>query len=1004
MQIISIVGGFVLLSFLIDPAISRKTDYCYAHNDRPYVKMSTKTAYHFVHGGRTRYQEIPDCKSIQIWMFIRHGTRYPSLSTIPSLLSVPKLRDEIIYNHKVRGYGRLCDEDIKNLEDWRMDPGVNVNNADTITAQGVEDMNLLAKRIRANFPELFSPFPLSNISSHDYKFRAASKDRTLDSLAAFMSGIYGKEVSPPQQTSLDDTLFASYKRCPNWVTDVAANPKNIIEWTTFGKGPEIQNLKFQVSERIGFLYNLTDATIFAMYDMCRYDISWRPLSPSPWCAVFTEEELRILEYRDDLQDYYKRSYGHEYNTKLGCPPMKDMFDSFKRLEDAEYADEPKGIFNIGTSGSLHLFMTALGLAKDPEPPLASNYHAMGNRRWKTSEIGSFAANVAAVFYKCNDSRSPNKVMIYLSEKPVMYEGCDLGLCDWEYLKNKFEKFATHCETNFCFSNSAIPSLISPAATVLLALAMSVFSAHDHLILQSFAAVQDPKKTLENVSMPTSFRRVIPGKDPQLDICRIAETLVDQPNFFKMQIILGVLLSFLAGPVISRDTDYCYAYNDRPYLKMGGKTAYHFVHGGKTRYQDVPDCKPIQIWMLIRHGASYPSPRIIPQLIAVPKLRDQIIYNHETRGQGHLCDADLDNLKLWRLDPGLNFEKADTVTEQGMEDINLLARRIKTNFPQLFPPLISDIGSQNYKFRAAPEQRSSESLTSFVSGIFDQGETPRWHTPLNDSLFASNTNCPNWETEVANNPENMMEWTKFKAGPEFQNLISNVSRRVGFLYNLTEASISGMYDMCRYEKAWRVSSLSAWCAVFSEEELKILEYKDDLEDYYKHSYGHEYNTKLGCPLMKEMFDGFKKLENDDYSKEPKGIFSISHSGSLHFFMTAMGFAKDPNPLLASNYYSMSRRQWKTSEIGSFAANIAAVFYKCNNSRSSNKVMFYLAEKPVMYEGCNVGLCDWDYLKNRFQKITSNCDTSFCYANGAMSVLIVPTATIMPILTALTFFVH
>ncbi|KAK0168772.1 hypothetical protein PV327_002542 [Microctonus hyperodae] len=45
-------------------------------------------------------------------------------------------------------------------------------------------------------------------------------------------------------------------------------------------------------------------------------------------------------------------------------------------------------------------------------------------------------------------------------------------------------------------------------------------------------------------------------------------------------------------------------------------------------------------------------------------------------------------------------------------------------------------------------------------------------------------------------------------------------------------------------------------------------------------------------------------------------------------------------------------------------------------SPNKVMFYLQEKPLMIEGCQVGLCDWEYLKNRFRRVLDECDPQRC----------------------------
>lgn len=65
----------------------------------------------------------------------------------------------------------------------------------------------------------------------------------------------------------------------------------------------------------------------------------------------------------------------------------------------------------------------------------------------------------------------------------------------------------------------------------------------------------------------------------------------------------------------------------------------------------------------------------------------------------------------------------------------------------------------------------------------------------------------------------------------------------------------MYDACRYQKAWSVTELSPWCAVFSKEELRVLEYREDLEYYYKAGYGRDINTRLGCPLLHDMMGHF-----------------------------------------------------------------------------------------------------------------------------------------------------
>ena len=59
-----------------------------------------------------------------------------------------------------------------------------------------------------------------------------------------------------------------------------------------------------------------------------------------------------------------------------------------------------------------------------------------------------------VVCRCN-SNAPNKVMFYLQEKLVLLDGCDAGLCDWEYLKNKFGSIASECNIDFCWDGSGV---------------------------------------------------------------------------------------------------------------------------------------------------------------------------------------------------------------------------------------------------------------------------------------------------------------------------------------------------------------------------------------------------------------------------------------------------------------------------------------------------------------------------------------------------------------------
>lgn len=51
---------------------------------------------------------------------------------------------------------------------------------------------------------------------------------------------------------------------------------------------------------------------------------------STWCGAFTPEQLKLLEYGEDLKSYYSHGYGNVRSKTLGCPLARDMFDRFER--------------------------------------------------------------------------------------------------------------------------------------------------------------------------------------------------------------------------------------------------------------------------------------------------------------------------------------------------------------------------------------------------------------------------------------------------------------------------------------------------------------------------------------------------------------------------------------------------------------------------------------------------------------------------------------------------
>ncbi|XP_066585295.1 multiple inositol polyphosphate phosphatase 1-like [Prorops nasuta] len=445
------------------------------------------------------------------------------------------------------------------------------------------------------------------------------------------------------------------------------------------------------------------------------------------------------------------------------------------------------------------------------------------------------------------------------------------------------------------------------------------------------------------------------------------------------VLIGLITQIKTGQV-----DFCYSANTKPYLYMGTKTAYDYVHGniGHTR---ITDCDPVQIWVLARHGTRYPGACTIKDMSNLSSFRDKILENHYVHKIARLCEKDLNNLKNWNLYPGLKVEDAKLLTMKGKEDEEYFARRLKFNFPELLLANTSDVTVKNYRFRTTATSRTRTSMEAFMEGLFGSGTAvSNEELPLHeDILLRPYKLCETWSK--TNMTYENHEGNEFLDGPEMGNLIRNVSQRLGFSYVLPRDTVILMWDTCRFEQAWNINKSSPWCSVFSTDELLVMEYKDDLFYYYEFGYGREINKRLGCPLVKDLFSHFSKLQMSMQNDEPKGIFYFAHSATLQTFLAAMEIARDSKPLKASNYNEQENRKWRTSLITPFASNFVAVYHKCK-SPSSDRVAFYLAEKPLTYEGCNEGICDWNHLQKKLGSFAFNCTMDFCqdsYFSGSFT---------------------
>lgn len=97
------------------------------------------------------------------------------------------------------------------------------------------------------------------------------------------------------------------------------------------------------------------------------------------------------------------------------------------------------------------------------------------------------------------------------------------------------------------------------------------------------------------------------------------------------------------------------------------------------------------------------------------------------------------------------------------------------------------------------------------------------------------------------------------------------------------------------------------------------------------------------------------------------------------MTALGLFKDDKPLLASNMAEMVNRQFRTSDISPYSANVGFVLYACDelshsvtNAERTFMLQLHVNEKIVHIPGCAALMCPYEQARKMYEDLIDRCN--------------------------------
>ena len=121
----------------------------------------------------------------------------------------------------------------------------------------------------------------------------------------------------------------------------------------------------------------------------------------------------------------------------------------------------KGLFRFGHSNGVQPLQTLLGFYYQDDPPTYENYKEQQlTRVWRSERNMPMAESVTFALYSCDteaewtnsppsgvewpEKLSPFMIQLLMKELPQKFQVCDTHLCDYEYVKDQYDRYISGC--------------------------------------------------------------------------------------------------------------------------------------------------------------------------------------------------------------------------------------------------------------------------------------------------------------------------------------------------------------------------------------------------------------------------------------------------------------------------------------------------------------------------------------------------------------------------------
>ncbi|KAF1961874.1 acid phosphatase PHO12 precursor [Byssothecium circinans] len=403
--------------------------------------------------------EIPaGCVVDQAAFFSRHGSRYPDPGAYREWLD---LSTRIAAGNVTTNSSSLAF-----LPSWKPVLQYPEQQIAQLSTTGYKELYDMGATYRLRYNTLYTYNTPFVMWSNYY----TSSPRVRDSARLFARGFLG-----PNATELG-SIYALNSSVPESFMNSLAPSDLCPAYTDSGGSPQINTwaniylppIQRRLNNLIKGSFQFTQADTSIIPYLCGFETQITG-SISPWCSLFTEEEILQYEYAQDLRYWYGTGLGTDLNKYMMVPVLAGLVQRFVDGPNTEYnyTDGSKFVPNnliaaFSNDGQINQMAAAIGVFDD-EVQLPAD-EIPEKRLFRASNVVTMRGTVGFERMSCSTNKDGDDVFLRIRLNDVVYpvagcrsgpgESCPLG--DYQKIvKNRLERagdFANRCNV----TNPAIP--------------------------------------------------------------------------------------------------------------------------------------------------------------------------------------------------------------------------------------------------------------------------------------------------------------------------------------------------------------------------------------------------------------------------------------------------------------------------------------------------------------------------------------------------------------------